>query len=499
MIKRIGETPMGTKHNDETVKYKLTAEIRVEGISSESDIVGALFGQTEGLLDSEMDFKQLQKSGRIGRIGLQMANKDGATVGTITIPSSLNKIETAIIAATLESVDRVGPCECKITLGKIIDVRKEKRSQITKRASEIMKQWDLETREEVKSIPATVEKDAKRGRIVTFGPDRLPAGPEIYQSPEIILVEGRADVANLLKMNIQNTLGIEGTKISATIKNLCKNRTVTALLDGDRGGDMILKELLLIASIDYISRAPYRKEVEDLSYKEVTKALKSKVQINDAKFLTEELTVPEFLQNEGKGRVIRRQNRSSSRDQRTDDDWKGAQQKQRPSTKSQKTYHQKRDDRSVRSPRNQKSGGTRGHSRSPHRTSEPSHRSPDRRHGFKERVKDRFTRKRDTRPQQVQVHKDLKAIIDETKQTFNTVFVNESHKPLATVPTDDAYDTLVSTEGISSIIIDGVITQRMLDVAHQKSVQLIAGAMIGELTKYYDPHPKITTFNRISS
>ncbi|MHA2249253.1 MAG: DNA primase DnaG [Candidatus Kariarchaeaceae archaeon] len=489
---------MGAKNNDETVKYKLTAEIRVEGISSESDIVGALFGQTEGLLDSEMDFKQLQKSGRIGRIGLQINNKGGATVGTIIIPSSLNKIETAIIAATLESVDRVGPCECKITLGKIVDVRKEKRSQITKRASEIMKQWDLETREEVKHIPTTVEKDAKRGKIVTFGPDRLPAGPDIFQSPEIILVEGRADVINLLKMNIQNTIGIEGTKIPTTIKNLCKNRTVTALLDGDRGGDMILKELLLVASIDFIARAPFRKEVEDLGYQEVKNALKSKVTINEAKFLTEKLSVPEFLQNQGHRKSTWQKDHPSKHDHQSDDNRKRTQQKQRD-PKPRKSYKQKRDDGDHQSSRYQKSRSDRDRPRSTSRPSDRSQRSSDQRQGFKRKIKDRFTRKRrGSQPQNIQVHNDLKAIINKTKQTFNAVFVNESHEPMATVSTDDAYSRLVSIEGIHSIIIDGVITQRMLDVAHQKSVQFIAGAMVGELTKRYE-FPQLTTFNRISS
>ena len=189
---------MGTKNSDETVKYNLMCRIRIEGVVSQSDIVGALFGQTEGLLDSDMDLKQLQKSSRVGRLKLEIREISGVTKGKLIVPSSLNKVNTAILAATLESVDRVGPCACSITLDKIVDVRKAKRDTIQKRASEIMKKWDVETREEVKNISKTVEKQSNKGRVIIFGTDALPAGPEIYQATDIILVEGRADVIQLL-------------------------------------------------------------------------------------------------------------------------------------------------------------------------------------------------------------------------------------------------------------------------------------------------------------
>jgi DNA primase len=299
---------MGNKYADDTIKYKLIAKIDIDGVVNEADIVGALFGQTEGLLDQDMELKQLQRTGRIGRIDLEINNKSGQTRGTITSPSSLNKIETAIIAATIESVDRVGACSCTIKLERIIDVRKDKRDQIARRAAEIMKNWDLEKQSDDFDISSIVEQDAQRGRVITFGSEKLSAGPGIYDSNEIILVEGRADVANLLKMDIDNTIALGGTSVPNTIINLCKTRTVTALLDGDRGGDMILKELLLSASVEYVARAPYKKEVEDLNINEVREAIANKTPILDAEFMTEKYSVYSFLKKNERFDVINKQN-----------------------------------------------------------------------------------------------------------------------------------------------------------------------------------------------
>ncbi|MCE7733226.1 MAG: DNA primase, partial [Candidatus Heimdallarchaeota archaeon] len=292
---------MGAKNNDETVKYNLMCYIKVEGTVSEADIVGALFGQTEGLLDSDMDLKQLQKSGRIGRIKLEVKVRSGVTKGDLVIPSSLNKVDTAILAATLESVDRVGPCNCNITLEKIVDVRKAKRDEIQKRAAEIMKKWDVETREETKNISKTVEKETHKGRVIKFGTDALPAGPEIYQATEIILVEGRADVINLMEMGINNTIALQGTNVPKTIKSLSKSRTITALLDGDRGGDMILKELAIMGKIEFVGRAPYKREIEDLNHKEIMEILENKVPLQDAMFVMDDKSVADFLSDSGTG------------------------------------------------------------------------------------------------------------------------------------------------------------------------------------------------------
>ena len=260
-----------------TTKYVVLAAFEVEGVVEKPDVVGAIFGQTEGLFGPDLDLRELQKSGRVGRIEIQLESRQDKTTGKIMIPSSLDKVSTAIIAAAIESVDRIGPCTAKVSLEKVEDVREEKRKVILDKAKEILKKWVIEgspsTDEMVKEVGGAI----RSAEIVEFGPDKLPAGPDVQSSGSIIIVEGRADVLNLLRCGIKNAVAIEGTKIPQTIITLCKNKEVTAFLDGDRGGDLILKELDQVAELDYLTRAPPGKEVEELTPKEIMKALRDRV------------------------------------------------------------------------------------------------------------------------------------------------------------------------------------------------------------------------------
>ena len=269
---------MGTESQyTPTTKYVVLAAFEVEGVVEKPDVIGAIFGQTEGLFGPDLDLRELQKGGRVGRIEIQLESKHDKTTGTIMIPSSLDKVSTAIIAAAIESVDRIGPCTAKVTLEKVEDVREEKRKLILDKAKDILKKWVIEgspsTDEMVKEVGGAI----RSAEIVEFGPDKLPAGPEVQSSGSIIIVEGRADVLNLLRCGIKNTVAIEGTKIPQSIIPLCKNKEVTAFLDGDRGGDLILKELDQVAELDYLTRAPAGKEVEELTPKEIMKALRDRI------------------------------------------------------------------------------------------------------------------------------------------------------------------------------------------------------------------------------
>ena len=260
-----------------TTKYVVLAAFEVEGVVEKPDVIGAIFGQTEGLFGPDLDLRELQKSGRVGRIEIQLESKHDKTTGTIMVPSSLDKVSTAIIAAAIESVDRIGPCRAKVTLEKVEDVREEKRKVILDKAKDILKKWVIEgspsTDEMVKEVGGAI----RSAEIVEFGPDKLPAGPDAQSSGSIIVVEGRADVLNLLRCGIKNSIAIDGTKIPQTIISLCKNKEVTAFLDGDRGGDLILKELDQVTELDYLTRAPAGKEVEELTPKEIMKALRDRV------------------------------------------------------------------------------------------------------------------------------------------------------------------------------------------------------------------------------
>lgn len=364
-----------------TTKYMIVARFEVEGVVEKPDVIGAIFGQTEGLFGPDLDLRELQKSGRIGRIEIQLESKQDKTFGVITIPSSLDKTSTAIIAAAVESVDRIGPCVAKVTLDKVADIREEKRKQILDKAKNILRAWVVEgspsTDEMVKEVSGVI----RSADVVDFGPERLPAGPEVATSGSIILVEGRADVVNLLRCGIKNAVGIEGTKIPHTIIELCKTKETTAFLDGDRGGDLILKELMQVAPVDYTTRAPLGKEVEDLTPKEIMKCLREKVPVEPSK---------------------------------------------------------------------------------PVGRPEPVHVP---------------------RPPPIQLPQDVIAKARELRGTLEGILLDQNMGEIARIPVSELAGKLAGYQGVDTIVFDGVVTQRLLDLAEERGVKLVVGDRIAELTR----------------
>ncbi len=267
-------------YNDpNAAKYLIKAKIEADGIVERPDVVGAIFGQTEGLLGEELDLRDLQKSGRIGRIEVEVKSEKGKSVGEIKIPSSLDQVETAILAAALETIDRVGPCRARVEVIGIEDIRATKRQKVIERAQQLLQQLIEQGKKVSEDIIKTVRENVEIEEIISYGEDHLPAGPNIDKTDAIIVVEGRSDVINLLKHGFKNTIALNGTNVPKTIIELSKKKIVTAFLDGDRGGDLILKELLQVADIDFVARAPQGYEVEELTYKQIVKALRNKMPV----------------------------------------------------------------------------------------------------------------------------------------------------------------------------------------------------------------------------
>ncbi|RLE88432.1 MAG: DNA primase [Thermoprotei archaeon] len=262
-------------------KYRIRASVEIDGIVEKSDVIGGIFGQTEGLLGDELDLRELQRTGRIGRIEVKLERKGRKIVGEIIIPSNLDRVETAIIAAAIEIVNKVGPYNAKVRVLDIRDVRTEKRKWIVERAKEILKKWSQEEAIESREIVEEVAKVLKIAQVVKYGPEQLPAGPCIDSSDTIIVVEGRADVINLLRHGYKNVIALEGATVPKTIINLSKKKNTIVFVDGDRGGEMIAKNIVTVADVDYIAVAPPNKEVEELTSKEIAKCLKNALPVEE--------------------------------------------------------------------------------------------------------------------------------------------------------------------------------------------------------------------------
>ena len=257
-------------------KYVIKASIRANGVVNKSDVVGAVVGQTEGLLGDELDLRDLQKSGRMGRVEVEIKSDKGKSTGEIVISSSMDQVETSVFAAALETVERVGPCKATVKVTALDDSRATKREVIIERARSLLLSLIKDSRSAGSNITDTVRQVLQTEEIVRFK-GKLPAGPNVESSDAVIVVEGRGDVLNLLKHGIKNSVAVEGTNIPKEVVDLSKERTVTAFVDGDRGGEMIIQELLQVAEIDFISRAPDNTEVEYLTHKQIMKSLRDKV------------------------------------------------------------------------------------------------------------------------------------------------------------------------------------------------------------------------------
>lgn len=263
-----------------SIKYIIYANFSAEGVVEKPDIIGAIFGQTEGLLGEELELRELQKKGKIGRIDATLEVKDSKTTGIVEIPSSLDKTETTIIAAAIETIDRIGPCDAKFEIKTIEDVRSSKREYIIERAKKLMEKFQGEA-PELKVIQQDIVNHSRISKVREYGKELLAAGPDIEIADEIIVVEGRADVVNLLKAGIKNVISMNGTSMPQTIKDLGKEKKLIIFVDGDRGGLLIAKDALTTTNVFAIARAPDGKEVEELTEKEIMNCLRNKMSVED--------------------------------------------------------------------------------------------------------------------------------------------------------------------------------------------------------------------------
>lgn len=256
-----------------SIKYMIWASFRAEGPLEKPDVIGALFGQTEGLLGADLEMRELQKEGKIGRIEVDLEIVDGKSVGQIQVPSALDKTETTLVAAALETIDRIGPTEAQIEISKIEDVRGSKREFIMDRAKKLLEGLDGDG--SFREMTQNLKEDTRAAKIMEYGATKIPVGD--ISGPELIVVEGRADVVNLLRNRVNNVVGMNGTKLPPEIAELGRTKELTLFVDGDRGGKLIANNVISNAKVAYVAVAPDGKEVEELTGKEILMALRKKI------------------------------------------------------------------------------------------------------------------------------------------------------------------------------------------------------------------------------
>jgi DNA primase len=418
-----------------TTKYLIKTNITADGVVEKPDVVGAIFGQTEGLLGEELDLRDLQKGGRIGRIEVDISSSKGRSEGSVDIPSSLDQVETAILASALETIDRVGPCKAGVKVLSIEDVRVTKRSLIVDRAKELLQEMLNESKEVSINLAESVKEAVQVQEILTYGPEKLPAGPNVEDSDAIIVVEGRNDVLNLLRAGIKNAIAVEGTNVPKTIQEMSKQRTVTAFVDGDRGGELVLRELLQVSEVDFIARAQKGKEVEELTNKQIMKSLRHKVP-------AEQFVTMYSLENGHK-------------------------------------------EESAPKPETPKPETPKPETPKPDMTVKESKKGSRKLLGRKKPGEKEKTEK--TEPKLSDEQSIFKDIYNEISGKSVARIISEANVVLAEMPVKDLAEALKSqkgTQGIKAVIFDGIVTQRLLDLANDKGVDTIAASKVGSITKY---------------
>ncbi len=466
----------------DTVKYLIYTNVEISGLVEKPDVVGAIFGQTEGLLGDELDLRDLQKNGRIGRIEVDLNPSDGKTIGVIKIPSSLDMVETCIIAAALETVDRIGPCEARLRITKVEDTRNLKRKVLVDRAKGLLKTLLKTEIPESKEISEMVRDEVKTAEIVEYGMDRLPAGPSVDRSNECIFVEGRADVVNLLKNDITNVVAIGGAKVTRTIIELSKRKEVTIFLDGDRGGDIILNELAQSGvDIDFVCRAPTGLEVEELTRKEIIKYLRNKVPFEQSgKGRTQGATerrrqeVPRFRQeypeepqepvhvepqNVFEPRAREEPQPRMAREEPQSRVMREEAPRPEPRVKEQRYQKRERPDfmrERVDTPREASSG-------IPETAGQQGEPEP-------------------VKPKKVSKDELMKEL-ESLGNTLRARFYNSGLELVTEVPVRDVIKSLGETKDVHAIVFDGIITQRLVDLASRQGVKTLVGIKIGNVNK----------------
>lgn len=438
-----------------SAKYIITASINIEGIVDRPDVIGAVFGQTEGLLGSDLELRELQRSGRIGRIEVNVNTKTGKTQGEIIVPSSLDKAETAIVGAALEVIQRIGPCNAHIRVQRIEDVRINKRQFVIDRAKELLRQMMDGVMPDSQELADEVVNSVRVMEITEWGKERLPAGPGIDESDEITLVEGRADVLTLLKNGFKNAIAINGTSIPPSIAELCRQKVVTVFVDGDRGGDLIIKELMEVTEIDFITKAPDGKEVEELTKKEIHKSLRSKVAAEQYKL--EVKTKHDGNQN-GKEHYAKDQARDNSQDVQSDD------------SKSRNKKQDSRNDNRQES-RDQRNNRERQDTRSDNR--ENRNDSRDSRNESRQESRPDTKKKRELSAAE---KKKFGEMLEDLIGTRGAYILDEKLNILGKVPISELLSTIKSLRsGMHAVIYDGSIERDLAETCERNNVNYLVG------------------------
>lgn len=445
------------------MKYLVKAKVEVDGRVDTHDIIGAIFGQTEGLLGSGWSLEELQQKDKIGRVRVEIKYHGTKTMGHIYVPSNLDRVHTSIIAAMLETVDRIGPYPAKIAVEEIKDLRAEKLKKIIARARELLKVMK-ESEPDIKEIVREVleGEPVKPVRIIEYGPEKLPAGPGVESSDTVIVVEGRSDVINLARYGYTNVIALEGARerVPETIKRLSEKKKIILFVDGDRGGELILKNVLPQVKVDYVARAPPGKEVEELTGKEIARSLSQMV---PASKIMKELGIEE---------------------EKPQQQLAEAKEKQQPAP-------QPKPETGEKPPAAPPAAQVKAEART--KPEKPPEKPEEKLEAAKAKPAEQPV------SMEAAIPKKVVEAIEGLRGTLEAILYDKNWDEIERIKVRDLFERLQKARHgeIHAIVFDGIITQRLLDVSAEKGVSILIGSRMGSKINYKPSPVKFLTFSDI--
>ena len=457
--------------NTGIVKYHVKLKFDVDGLVEKADIIGAIFGQTDGLLGPEMNLNELQKVSKVGRIEVNVDTKSNSARGDALIPMSTDISTAALIAAAIESIDKVGPFQAKFSLVGIDDIRAIKKKVIVDRAKKIVQEWATKTISEGEEMLKDVYDASKPGRLTTFGKAQLACGVGVFDSDWIILVEGRADVINLLRAGYDNSIAIEGAKIDETILKLTDGKKTVAFIDGDRAGDLILKELQGLVDIDKVYRAPPGREVEECTPLEISEILKDVEQFIKDRYSENHSALPTNVQQfrnsqrNGHGlKLVNEQESSAGFDY------------QKESPNSNRNNYPKEESANPNGTSPSVSSTTSSLS-----TSSSSSLTPPPNPISKE---------------DEEVISTVKKVFQEINETLEAMVFDKSMKKIVKIPISEILKKITNLKDGNLLVLDGIVTPRLVEAANKSGIKHIIGHRTSDLKKL-NPSVRVQTFSDI--
>ncbi len=248
--------------------------IEIAGRVTQSDIIGAVFGQTEQVLVEDLDLRKLQKEGKLGRIEVETQYNDEGSIGTITIPSHMDNTNTVIIAAALETIEKIGPCKATAKVRDIENINGLKVREIVAHAKQVLQKF-MEVSIDSQELIDKVNDEMRMEQAEKYGEEGVLCGPKIENYEELIFVEGGEELRNMLKNGIKNVVAFEDLSKRKTLTELGEKKEIIVFVD--KGREYLVKRLMEFADIDNFSTPEDYKKIKEMGSKELHKALRGYV------------------------------------------------------------------------------------------------------------------------------------------------------------------------------------------------------------------------------